>query len=111
MFAMRVPEEKKQAVRRLFGTGLTDRAIAEMVGLRKETVNRWRNHGIPVYGPMRGPAVVRDVSHLETWRPDHPGAYSYLLGIYLGDGYVSRHSETSFGLQITLDHHYPEIID
>ena len=36
-------------------------------------------------------------------------AYSYLLGLYLGDGAVSAYRRT-YGLRITLDEAYPEII-
>ena len=36
-------------------------------------------------------------------------AYSYLLGMYLGDGYVVRH-ERVYYLRIALDNHYPNII-
>jgi hypothetical protein len=36
-------------------------------------------------------------------------AYSYLLGLYLGDGAISRYRQT-YGLRITLDQAYPEII-
>ncbi len=37
-------------------------------------------------------------------------AYSYLLGLYLGDGYISRDPRV-WRLRITLDQKYPAIID
>jgi LAGLIDADG-like domain len=39
------------------------------------------------------------------------GAYSYLLGLYLGDGCISQHARRVWHLAITLDKKYPAIID
>jgi hypothetical protein len=39
-------------------------------------------------------------------------AYTYLLGLYLGDGYLSRSwGHGAFRLRISLDQKYPHIID
>ncbi|HEX5376382.1 MAG TPA: hypothetical protein VFW48_09515 [Solirubrobacterales bacterium] len=43
------------------------------------------------------------------WRPAEPDVYSYLLGIYLGDGYLARASTPSPVLEISLDPKYPMI--
>jgi hypothetical protein len=43
-------------------------------------------------------------------RPLSRIAYSYLLGIYLGDGHVSRHGNT-WGLTVALDLRYPAVIE
>lgn len=37
------------------------------------------------------------------------GAYSYLLGLYLGDGCISQHARRVWHLRITLDKKYPAI--
>lgn len=42
------------------------------------------------------------------WRPRRPASYAYLLGIYLGDGYVSK-ADHSPVLEIALDTRYPGI--
>lgn len=44
-------------------------------------------------------------------RPEHPEAYAYLLGLYLGDGCLSAHPRDVFKLRIVLDARYPEIIE
>jgi hypothetical protein len=44
------------------------------------------------------------------WAPPDPCAYSYLLGVYLGDGCVSR-PWGKVQLQIYLDAGYPNIVD
>lgn len=38
-------------------------------------------------------------------------AYSYLLGVYLGDGYIAPHPRGVFRLRISLDPAYPKLID
>jgi hypothetical protein len=45
-----------------------------------------------------------------TWTPPDPWSYSYLLGLYLGDGCVVRHARAE-RLVITLDGIYPDIIE
>jgi hypothetical protein len=45
-----------------------------------------------------------------SWKPADPWSYSYLLGLYLGDGCVAPHGRTA-RLVITLDGIYPEIIE
>jgi hypothetical protein len=41
---------------------------------------------------------------------DREGAYAYLLGMYLGDGYITRYPRTHL-LVISLDAAYPDIAD
>jgi hypothetical protein len=45
-----------------------------------------------------------------SWRPPDPCSYSYLLGLYLGDGCVTGRGP-SFQLVIALDSVYPDIVD
>jgi hypothetical protein len=40
-----------------------------------------------------------------------PDAYAYLLGVYLGDGYIAPHPRGVHRLRISLDPRYPVIID
>jgi hypothetical protein len=47
---------------------------------------------------------------LSAWRPPDARSYSYLLGIYLGDGYLARASTASPVLEISLDPRYPGIV-
>jgi hypothetical protein len=39
-----------------------------------------------------------------------PPAYAYLLGVYLGDGYVARHARGVHRLRVSLDPRYPGIV-
>lgn len=62
-------------------------------------MQRWRRHGPTIKVGNRAP---------KHWRPSSPASYSYLLGIYLGDGYVSKAAESPV-LEISLDSRYPGI--
>ena len=44
------------------------------------------------------------------WRPPDPPSYSYLLGMYLGDGCVSARG-SSYQLVVACDAAYPDIIE
>ena len=89
------------AVSQLFGKGLSDYEIGRRTGISRSSVQRWRTKGVPRRGRSRP---------LE-WRPPDPCSYSYLLGIYLGDGYLSKASTPSPVLEISLDPQYPGIVD
>lgn len=45
------------------------------------------------------------------WRPADRRAYCYLLGIYLGDGYITVASSRAVSLVVTLDAEYPLIVN
>jgi hypothetical protein len=87
-------------VEELLGTRLSDYEIARKTGVSRGTIQRWRTRGMP--RRQRSTCPVN-------WRPANPESYSYLLGIYLGDGYVSKASHSPV-LEISLDARYPEIV-
>ncbi len=77
-----------------------------------------RSHGGPTSAAARSNGGAPAVPHEETrrtaqpmWQPAEPDVYSYLLGIYLGDGYLARASTSSPVLEISLDPKYPRIVD
>src|SRR4051794_7618216 len=63
-------------------------------------------------------AVLRAEARVATGRPigtPHPSsldpsAYAYLLGLYLGDGYIALHPRGVYRLRVTLDSKYPGIV-
>lgn len=97
-----LPEEKRSAVRNLLGKGLSDYEIARRTGVTRGTVQRWRLRGIPT--PVIPPKVEP-----EEWSFDRRAAYSYLLGLYLGDGYVGTHART-FSLVVACDGKYRDLV-
>ena len=97
----RRPFNDASAVNRLLGKGLSDYEIGRRTGISRSSVQRWRTRGIP----------QQDCSRPSKWRPTDPHSYCYLLGIYLGDGYLSKASSRSQVLEISLDPRYPAIVD
>jgi hypothetical protein len=91
-------------VQRLFAAGVNDCAIARETGIPRCTVRDWRCR--PQIRPRDWRASACNI-HDFSGLPAH--AYSYLLGLYLGDGCVSR-SRRVWHLRITLDKKYPGII-
>lgn len=79
----------------LLSRGYSDREVAEISGVSSNTVGRWRRAWPPI--PIE-------------WKPAHPQSYAYLLGMYLGDGwlYVGR---GRVRLQFALDALYPRVIE
>lgn len=86
-------------------SGLTATAVARQTGIPRRTVHDWRVGRVPT-----------SFSALECGCEDHdfhalpPAAYAYLLGLYLGDGYLARHRRGVRKLRVSLDSKYPGII-
>ena len=94
-----------EMVRRLISTGLNDCEIPRQTGVPRRTVCDWR---------VRPPRTLTTRKQSKCEAHDYSGspsdAYAYLLGMYLGDGYICR-SGRVWRLRITLDKKYPGIID
>jgi hypothetical protein len=96
-----------ETVKGLAAQGMNDCAIARKTGIPRRTVRDLRckttiRTRLPVGSSLCG--IDHDFSALPA------AAYSYLLGIYLGDGCISRGGRV-WRLRITLDSRYPDIID
>ena len=92
----------------LAGQGLSQSEIARRTGIPRLTVSGWLRGKIP-----RSHRAVA-VEGSKDPRPHQAAAfngsaYSYLLGMYLGDGHLTRFPRT-LRLQIDLDSRYPGII-
>ena len=101
---MRSPAEVKE-VRRLVGRGLNDCEIARATGIPRSTVRLWRaTDRCPSRSGRSTCPGCDNTQHL----PD-TAIYAYLLGLYLGDGYIVRSGRvTRFSLY--LDARYSQII-
>jgi hypothetical protein len=97
------PLEEYEQVERLIRSGMNDCAISRLTGVPRPTVREWR----------RKPGVQRRWSAVGGCAHDFPslpvGSYAYLLGMYLGDGCISRARQV-WRLRIALDARYPGII-
>ena len=95
--------EDVRAVQNLLASGLNDCDISRRTGVPRPTVRDWRRKGLPGR-ESRARAEWMDPANVP------PPAYSYLLGLYLGDGHLVRAHRGVYRLSIYLDQRYPEII-
>jgi hypothetical protein len=108
--------EEVALVLSLVERGFNDCEISRQTGIPRGTVKDWRHGKLPSVGRRSQESWWRG-SCRKCGHPDHdfealPGsAYAYLLGIYLGDGTISRHRRNVYRLRIFLDARYPGIID
>jgi hypothetical protein len=70
--------------------------VAEGSGVPSNTVGRWRRAWPPI--------AVR-------WTPAHDQSYAYLLGLYLGDGWLYADRRGRVRFQVSLDSMYPTVIE
>jgi hypothetical protein len=96
-------QEEYETVRDLIATGMNNCAISRATGIPRPTIREWR----------RRPAVRRRWADAGVCAHDFSGlpaaAYAYLLGIYFGDGCISRARQV-WKLRVALDVKYPGII-
>lgn len=92
-------------MRLLITAGMNDCAIARQTGIPRNTVWEWRRR--PRFRPRPTSSSACGVIH------DFPaiaaGPYCYVLGLYFGDGCISRMGRV-WRLRIPLDQKYPGII-
>ena len=101
---MRTRAERDEAMRWV-GWGLNDSQISRTTGIPRGTIRDWRQ------GKTWDPDLIqRSECPICTSRTLDASWYSYLLGLYLGDGCISEYPRTS-RLRIVLDIAYPNIID
>ena len=87
--------------------------IARETGIPRRTILDWRYGRIPDFDRVRtrpsrnaGTCAVCGGSPLSLPQ----AAYVYLLGLYLGDGYIAAHQRNVFRLRIVCADAYPELI-
>jgi hypothetical protein len=96
--------------------GLGARRISAQTGLPVRTVTDWLAGRVPQHSRELDPAVpvappCGKCGHQGHAFEDLPPEYVYLLGLYLGDGTVSKHARKVFRLRVFLDLTYPGIIE
>ena len=96
------PEREVDLVLMLAGDGLTSVEIARRTGIPRSTIRGWRDGHVP-QRPREPECPGQHLKALDE------AAYSYLLGMYLGDGCISDHPRGVCRLRITLDAVHPGI--
>jgi hypothetical protein len=99
--------EDVRDVLRLASDGLGAGAIARRTGIPRTTVLRWIAGSPPRFDDPQA-ATCAVCGHAAHDGVDK-AAYSYLLGLYLGDGHLASFPRTRC-LRIYLDARYPEIV-
>lgn len=97
------PTVQLKAALELIDAGVNDCEISRQTDIPRTTVRDWR-HGRTVDRRLTG---RRDHDHDFGVLP--PNEYAYLLGVYLGDGCISRHRRT-LRLRVVMDVRYPVIL-
>lgn len=104
MFVPRaLSQEKQQSVRVLLDQELSDDEISRRTGVGRATVRRWRRRGFPA-------PVSRGPPRPGAWGSKRRRSYSYLLGLYLGDGYVASMSHTA-SFVVACDAQYTDLVE
>jgi len=88
-------------VHKLFRSGYNKTKISNELGLHRGTVRKWLGLTEPPLSRYKNYSLI-DLVYLNT------GIYSYLLGLYLGDGYINSCSNT-FKLRFFLDKKYVDL--
>jgi hypothetical protein len=89
--------------------GCTDREVSKRTGIPRRTVSDWRRGKFQRLHRSRPPGSPCTESH--DFATISPAPYAYLLGLYLGDGYISASHRGVWCMRITLDATYPQIIN
>jgi hypothetical protein len=102
---VRTPKEVA-TVLALAAEGLNNCEIARRTGIPRATISDWRLGRRPNFDRARGTCAVcrGEPSAL----PQAP--YTYLLGLYLGDGCLAAHPRGVYTLRVSCASRYPELI-
>src|SRR3954469_18891892 len=106
------PVSEFHTVLQLIDAGSTHRQISAETGIPLATVRGWaRGRRSLPREPADGLIACEGCgAHVCEHDALPTGAYSYLLGVYLGDGNLVRQKGRSYSLRIALDVAYPGII-
>lgn len=110
-------KEQYEEVIKLKADGHTVKRIVELTGLTRSCVNNWVNRGSKIHtGISKCNTKVLDKTPIEYLNSLNPNisneerysTYSYLLGLYFGDGCIGRVGRTKC-LLISLDKKYTKL--
>ena len=95
----------------LVAQGHSYRAISRMTGISRAAIRSWVRDGGPERGRRRRRGACMRCSGYRFPVPHATEtAYSYLLGLYLGDGHLTHQHRGVYLLRVHLDRAYPIIV-
>jgi hypothetical protein len=103
-------EHEIAAVLGLRAAGSNHCEIARRTGVPRSTARDWTTGRLPSR-PRSGQGCARCGGSEHAFEHLDGAAYAYLLGAYLGDGYIARHPRGVHRLRISLDNRYPGIVE
>ncbi len=107
------PPKTVLAVLHLKANGHTDRETSRRTGVPVSTIRLWRQRGLSKSAKLAlrtGELCATCGAEPHDFESLPHETYAYLLGVYLGDGYVCRWGK-SWALRIALDEAYPGIVE
>jgi hypothetical protein len=102
------PQETVDRARAVSANGLFDREAAETTRIPRRTVLEWHTWGRR--SPAAGGRRARYCPRCDGGPLDGP-AYAYLLGLYLGDGYLAGSQDDLYVLSIACPNAWPGLIE
>jgi hypothetical protein len=104
-------KEELELVERLHRAGLNKSQIARHTGIPRGTVRDWLSGRAP-RSPLSRDQVCPSCGHAEHDFGQLPDPeYAYLLGVYLGDGYIATSAKGVHVLRLFQDMAYPDLIE
>jgi hypothetical protein len=104
------PAEIERALE-LLAAGLNYSQVSRLTAISRASLRSWRLEGPPER--MRRPRAgtcLRCAGYRFPVPRITEFSYSYLLGLYLGDGSIATHPRGVYRLRVSLDRAYPQIV-
>jgi hypothetical protein len=107
------PKQDVELVRDLVAEELPIAEISRRVGIARATVRSWISTGFEeaIAGRIDGCSEDGDYGFCPHVRDLSETSYAYLLGLYLGDGWLSKMPRDVYKLRIVQDNKYPDLIE
>lgn len=103
------PRKDLETVRDLLAQGLSVAEASRRAGIPRGTVRTWLADGLEAR--IKAPSKQHSAEEMCPYvRNLSESTYAYLLGLYLGDGHLSKHERDVYKLRIYQDNRYPFLI-
>ncbi len=108
----RLSLKQKEDIITLLDAGLSKAAVANQLSIAWKQVDYWsKNRARLVESVYTGHLKCPAAWHVGSSPTPRTKSYAYLLGCYLGDGYINKQGKYTWKLQFACDRKYPNIIE